>query len=484
MMKVSRSIRKECNRVILIAFAAAMLAVCISPALASATYIPPDPTNLANTTGCYWVNYTWQAGSGWHLIAGGMDGSFHGYNWTGSAWQNDSVIVSNLPGGGNYSAPTVFQKYGTWYLIAGGMDGSFRGYNWTGSAWQNDSVIVSGLTGGGNYSAPTVFQKNGTWHLISGEMDGSFRGYNWTNSAWQNDSAIASGLPDASLPDAGDHSTPTVFQKDGTWHLIAGEMGGGFRGYNWTNSTWQSDSVIAGGLSNVGNYSAPSVFQKDGRWYLIAGEAGGGFYGYNWTGSSWQNDSAIASRLPDVGNNSTLAVFDMGSNVTDSYNISVNGDWYNGTTNTSINETVSPSGWVNITVWAWNASGTGTLSPGCVSDNVSAGLGSTFGLVGSIPTGSRDGTYPPGWFETPTPTVTATKTPVASATAAATTAPPGERVTPTPVPTKRPAAAKTTAPAAEGTTAETAKNGAPGFTAIFAAAGVLAIAYAMMRRRS
>jgi PGF-CTERM protein len=60
----------------------------------------------------------------------------------------------------------------------------------------------------------------------------------------------------------------------------------------------------------------------------------------------------------------------------------------------------------------------------------------------------------------------------ASATATATVAP-----------TKRPAAAKATAPAAEGTTAETAKKDAPGFTAVFVIAGMLAVAYAMMRRR-
>ena len=294
---------------------------------------------------------------------------------------------------------------------------------------------------------------------------------------------IASGLPDSELPDAGDHSKPTVFQKNGTWYLIAGAADGGFYGYNWTGSAWQNDSVIASGLSGCGNYSAPAVFQKGEEWYLIAGAADGGFYGYNWTGSAWQNDSVIASGLLCAEDNSTLAVFDMGSNVTDSYNVSVNGTWYN-TTNTSMNTTADPSGRVNITVWAWNASGTGTLSAVCVSGDRQAleELDSTFGLVGSVPTGGGDGTYPPGWFETPAPAVTATKAPAAPATTTATAAPPDERVTPAPMKAK-PAAAKPTAPAAEGTAVETAKKDVPGFTAVFAATGVLAIAYAMMRRR-
>ena len=90
--------------------------------------------------------------------------------------------------------------------------------------------------------------------------------------------------------------------------------------------------------------------------------------------------------------------------------------------------------------------------------------------------GSGGGTYPPSWHKTPT--VTATK-----ASATATDAPPGERVTPRLRPTKaKPAAAKDTAPAAVGTTAE--KPGkSPGFTAVFVIAGLLAVAYAMMRRR-
>ncbi len=112
---------------------------------------------------------------------------------------------------------------------------------------------------------------------------------------------------------------------------------------------------------------------------------------------------------------------------------------------------------------------------------------STFLLAGTgaatpTPSGGSSGgsgTYPPGWFGTPAPAVTATK---ASATTTATDAPPGERVTPAPTKAK-PAAAKAAAPAAEGTTAGDAKKGAPGFTAVFVIAGMLAVAYAMMRRR-
>jgi len=59
-------------------------------------------------------------------------------------------------------------------------------------------------------------------------------------------------------------------------------------------------------------------------------------------------------------------------NVTDSYNVSVNGTWTNDSALTYMNVSVGSGGWANITVWAWNASGTGTLSAGCVSDEVQA----------------------------------------------------------------------------------------------------------------
>jgi PGF-CTERM protein len=108
---------------------------------------------------------------------------------------------------------------------------------------------------------------------------------------------------------------------------------------------------------------------------------------------------------------------------------------------------------------------------------------STFALVGgkSKPSpkpsggGGGDSTYPPGWFGTPAPAPTATPPP------GATPAPAGGEVTPTPAKPKPAEAGKTpTAPAKE---TPTKKKGIPGFTAVFAIAGMLAIAYAVMRRR-
>jgi len=81
-----------------------------------AAEVPATPACITNTTGNFWVNHTWVDVG---LISGEDVGVFYGFNWTGSAWQGDSVIVSGLGEVGDYSTPTNFQKDGVWYLISG-----------------------------------------------------------------------------------------------------------------------------------------------------------------------------------------------------------------------------------------------------------------------------------------------------------------------------------------------------------------------------
>lgn len=93
--------------------------------------------------------------------------------------------------------------------------------------------------------------------------------------------------------------------------------------------------------------------------------------------------------------------WDAGSgNVTNSYNVSNQTEWFNGTTNTFYNESVSASEWVNITVYAWNSSGSGTLSAGNVSDQVQGSAADTTFTV-SLPVG-----YTKPVFEPPNSTAT------------------------------------------------------------------------------
>jgi hypothetical protein len=334
-----------------------------------------------------------QMSSTWYLISGNSDGAFIGYNWTGSAWQSDTGIVSGLDGGGwpdfFNTAPIVFYMDTTWYLTSGGHAGKFQGYNWTGSAWQSDTGIVSGLGDIGSSSTPTTFQIDTTWYTISGKSNGNMVGYNWTGSAWQSDTGIVSGLSQSYEL----HSRPIAFSKGGTRYLIVGygnpgeeppAGGGTFVGYDWTGSTWQSNSAIVSGLGDIGDYSAPTVFNSD-RWYLISGKTDGTFVGFNASGD-------VAAPTPvnlqnTTGNFWVNHTWLAGSgDITDSYNVSINGTWYNGTTNTYYNNTLTTyADWSNTTVYAYN--NTAGLSDGSVSEDVQlpypipavpAGAGSTW----------------------------------------------------------------------------------------------------------
>ena len=146
------------------------------------------------------------------------------------------------------------------------------------SIWVPCSGIVSGLSDLGNNSASAVFNKDGTWYLIAGEKLGEFHGYSWTGSAWVSDSTITSGLGDI-----GSQSAPNVFNKDGTWYMIAGEYDIEPNGFRWseTDSAWQPDTEIISGLEGkIAICLTPAVFNKDETWYLISGKKFGEFYGF------------------------------------------------------------------------------------------------------------------------------------------------------------------------------------------------------------
>jgi len=128
---------------------------------------------------------------------------------------------------------------------------------------------------------------------------------------------------------------------------------------------------------------------------------------------------------------------------------------------------------------AWIGLTTTRVGTDCYTADISNYLSEATIGIGSKPApssgsgGSGGGTYPPGWFGTPAPTAAPTSTPPPGVTPA----PAGGEVTPTTKPAS--AGGAPTAPAEEKPT----KKDIPGFTAVFAIAGMLAIAYVVMRRR-
>jgi hypothetical protein len=71
--------------------------------------------------------------------------------------------------------------------------------------------------------------------------------------------------------------------NNSTLYLITGNYNGVFSGYNWTGSTWQSDSAIVSGLSDIGENTAPTIFTNSSKLYLISGRLDGLFTGFNRT---------------------------------------------------------------------------------------------------------------------------------------------------------------------------------------------------------
>jgi len=64
--------------------------------------VPPDPVNLQNTTGNYWVNYTWSPGSGYTTDS-------YNVSWNGT-WHNDTTntYMNDSVGASGWANTTVF----------------------------------------------------------------------------------------------------------------------------------------------------------------------------------------------------------------------------------------------------------------------------------------------------------------------------------------------------------------------------------------
>ena len=174
----------------------------------------------------------------------------------------------------------------------------------TPNTWEKNLIINASLPDIGDTSVPSVFYKDSSWYLISGDYDGNFFGFLWDGSKWISNSTIIAGLPDVGI-----WSAPSVFYKDSSWYLISGEYDGKFFGYVWSGTNWVANSTIIASLPDIGYGSSPSVFYKDSSWYLISGDLYGDFYGFKWDGSKWISNSTIIASLPNIGYNSHPSVF-------------------------------------------------------------------------------------------------------------------------------------------------------------------------------
>lgn len=235
--------------------------------------------------GSYSRPSVFQKDGSWYMLSGEGTSrlNFNGFLYNGIAWVPNSTINNSLPTLGGLVSPCVFQKDGTWYIIAGHGTGSFYGYvyNETDLRWYSNSTIKNGLpTLPAYYAAPSVFQKDGTWYLIAGAYNGRFYGYSWDGTQWVTSLAINASLPSSGA--IGNSSTPAVFQKYGTWYMIAGNSLGTYKGYKYNGTDWLLDNLINRSLVKSVTWSAPSVFYKDSNWYVVSGGNSGNFQGFEY----------------------------------------------------------------------------------------------------------------------------------------------------------------------------------------------------------
>ena len=251
------------------------------------TYIPPDPTNLQHTDGNFWVNYTWDAGSG--NVTNGYNVSWNGTwdNTTTPFFDGGNALTDRATGAGN--GYTVIEK-----ANAISASGTIKEWQVYGVASETNTVKLK------------VFRDNGThWIYVS------------------------------------ESSLETV---------VAG-----------LNKFTTSIDVQSGDYIGFYTNSGSNVVEQ--------GASGG----------------SISYWATDVASDSPHGSWSTGSHIHSIYA-------YGGAD--FMNKSVGASGWANITVYAWNSSGSGTLSAGSVSDQVQVSAADTTFTV-SLPVGYTKPVFQP-----------------------------------------------------------------------------------------
>ena len=286
-----------------------------APAFVPGDYIPATPTTLANSTGNYWVNFTWSSGGGANVTDSyNVSWNATWYNTTLTAYMQKEVGPSNW---GNITV-YAYNTSGNGSLSAGYITDDVQAPAYVpGDYIPADPITLANTTG--NYYV------NYTWSTGGGVNNTDSYNVSW-NLSWYNNTLTA------------------YMQKE-----VGASNWGNITVYAFNSSG--NGSLSAGSISD--NVQAPAYVPTDYPPATPTSLA-------NTTGNSWVNYTWSSGG---------------GANVTDSYNISWNLTWYNTTLVTYMNDSVGEFGWANISVWAYNSTGNGSLSAGSVSDNTQAGGG-------------------------------------------------------------------------------------------------------------
>ncbi|MFZ2411194.1 MAG: putative Ig domain-containing protein, partial [Candidatus Methanoperedens sp.] len=341
------------------------------------TYIPPTPVILTAVTGNFWVNTTWQAGSG------NVTDSYNSTN--GTAWINSSLNYRNTtlsPHGWQNLTIYAWNSSGTGTLNTTPAQNSTQIPNNVpvlssiGDKTVNENQTLSftitatdldgdTLTNGTNATKGSFTAATGTFTWTPAFGDAGT--YVWYFNSTDNYSAVASETITVAVTNV--PLTITSRSPDTDPTTIQGTS----RSFNITlNRTANVIWYINGASVQTNNSVASALYTNSTAGVGIYNVTASVSDAFDTTSTMWNwTVNPVATYIPPTpviltamtGNFWVNTTWQAGNgNITNSYNVSVNGAWTNGTTNTYVNSTLSAHAWQNVSVYAWNSSGTGTLN--------------------------------------------------------------------------------------------------------------------------
>jgi PGF-pre-PGF domain-containing protein len=337
---------------------------------------PGTPESFTNTTGNFWVNHSWSAGTG------DVSDSYNvSYDET---WLNGTTDSFNHTGlsAHAWSNITVYAYNATDSTISLGASDNVQVSN-------NDVSIL-------NVTDITVYEgENVTFNINSTDADGDTPVFGCNNSA----------LFDTFNTSTGEGSWVTDLSDAGTYYVEFNVSDG----YGSVDShvmnitindviipvadinanttmgpyplsvqfTDNSSNIPTGWFWDFGDGTNSTLQNPATHTYNVAGIYNVSLNASNLAGSDLSSNMTITVTRPGTpesftnttGNFWVSHSWNAGTgDVSDSYNVSYNGTWLNGTTNSFNHTGLSAHAWSNITVYAYNATDS-TLSAGA-SDNV------------------------------------------------------------------------------------------------------------------
>ncbi len=296
-----------------------------------------DPNNVSVKLGKLY-DENWNAV--WNLSAGNSTADLPSeYDTFNTVWFTPSGMPCST---GNINAACYINVTGrmVWLAIP-----HFSGIGPTVSGTSgNVTVNLTNSTGYAGSSAALSFMVNDTANTTA-----------WYNITFPNGFNAGSAIVNVTINGTAD---PTVWQR----------MGNPPR---YVNVSSINPSAAANLSTNQYiNISGISVPQAAGNYAINVTTSNNVFVSLNYTVDNVPVPPVPAILTNATGNFWVNYTWQAGAgNGTNSYNVSVNGIWTNGTTNTYSNTSVGPHNWSNITVFAYNSSGSGSLNPTPASNN-------------------------------------------------------------------------------------------------------------------